>query len=119
MTTPTPTPKRSEQVRICPGCNKIKFLEKEYYRAGKYFQRHCKPCHNALRKNYAIGTIYKKTPTGFFKLSQDKQEGIKKALEENKKLSVIARDYGVKYRTLLKWRADKKAPFENAESINN
>jgi hypothetical protein len=111
------TIKKTEKVKICPGCNKIKFIERDYYKAGKYTQRNCKPCHNALRKKYAVGTIYKKTPTGFFKLTPDKQEGIKKALEENKKLSVIARDYGVKYRTLLKWRADKKAPFNKIDEL--
>jgi len=89
--------------KLCPGCNTHKHLETEFYRAGPYYQKLCKMCHNANRLNYANNTQYQKKPTGFKKLPQEKQDAIINGLKEKKPIKHIARENEIPYITFRSW----------------
>ena len=47
------------QVKLCTKCKKVKPLSGGYYKAGEYWQKFCKICHNNSRIEYK-GVLYKK-----------------------------------------------------------
>ena len=95
----------SENKKLCVGCN-TRYELTEFYRAGRYYQKLCKPCHNVNRKKYSITNFYQKKTTGFKKLSKDKQDIIIKSLADKIPIKHIARDNGVPYITLRMWKLD-------------
>ena len=93
------------KTRNCNGC-KGDFPENRFYRAGKYFQSHCIPCHNARRLTYKR-TKPKPKPkkaTGFSALDFDVRVKIIKQLANGEKLGVVARENNIPYPTLSSWR---------------
>ena len=94
----------------CPECNTHKHLETEFYRAGQYYQKLCKICHNANRLNYSNNTRYEKRITGFKKLPQHKQDAITTAFNEKKPLKHIARENDISYMTLRSWVKKNQIP---------
>ena len=89
--------------KLCVECNIIKPMT-EYYKAGKYWQKHCKFCHNSNRKNFKRTSTYIAKKKGFFALSEEIQQDIKKGLYEKVYMSILAKKYGIKYNNLLNWR---------------
>lgn len=94
----------TKKEKLCVGCDTIKPMT-DYYKAGKYWQKRCKPCHNGMRLNYSIKAYtYKKK--GFKKLSDELQKNI---LEDLKTMDCkcIHEKYGegnFSYNTFLIWK---------------
>jgi hypothetical protein len=68
----------TDSTKLCTKCDKVKSLKNDYYRAGEYYQKYCKECHNNLRLTYVHNnnTKYVKKPTGFIKLPKDLRDNI-------------------------------------------
>ena len=77
-----------ENVKLCVMCNEVKSLDTEYYKAGPFYQKHCKVCHNSIRVKYHSEHYIKKEktpkpiipktpkPKGFNKLPEHIRTGI-------------------------------------------
>lgn len=97
----------SHIVKLCTGCDKVKILENDFYKAGNSWQKYCKICHNEKRGDYVHkGTKYKKRLTGFEKIPIELQKKIQYDIRVKINFKDIAEKYkneGIKYQTLLKW----------------
>lgn len=91
--------------KLCIECNVTKPLEGGYYKAGAYWQKRCKTCHNKLRTRYRKGHV--PTPRyGFAKLQPDVQASIKADIRSGHKKKVIAARYDINYFALARWIRD-------------
>jgi hypothetical protein len=96
-------------MKTCPDCEETKEkCTENFYRAGKSWQRRCKPCHNANRKQYRVKSTYVKKGTGFSKLPQETQEAIKLSISNKSTYKKIAQEHGIKYSTLCMWKRTGK-----------
>jgi hypothetical protein len=97
--------------KLCTGCNLIKFLDLEFHKAGKYYQKLCKICYNQRRNaNYAISTINRTKKTGFKKIPEACRKQIIKHIHDNKNYKLTAATYGIKYSTMLYWKKQNQIP---------
>ena len=107
MTITPPIVKIRKNVKLCSGCDQVLELKDNFYKAGQYWQKTCKKCHNAKRKTYAFNKVTKKKreprPTGFKKLDKETQEKIKYDFYVKITRKKIADKYGIKYVTLTRW----------------
>jgi len=82
-----------EQIKkLCVGCDKTKYVDGNFYKAGNYFQKLCKICHNDKRKKWKIrGKMYD-TPrlSSFQKLPQDIQDSVTKDFQNPKHINTKA-----------------------------
>ena len=94
-----------ETTKLCTGCNTLKTLSEDFYKAGEYYQRLCKVCHNATRKRFKRTVPkYVKRPRGFDKLSPERKEKIIDEYLSGKSMLDIARDNNIKYCSIRNWR---------------
>ncbi len=91
-------------MRICCECKIDKDLDKDYYRAGKWYQKRCKRCHNKQKTIYnrKCNKIYKKV--GFNKLEIEVKEDIIKLLNEKIPYTKICKKYNINYFTFTSWK---------------
>ena len=94
----------SENKKLCVDCNTTYELT-EFYKAGRYYQKLCKLCHNNNRKKYKNNSSYKKRTTGFAKLPFEKRESIITALKNKKPIKHVAAEHEIPYITLRLWRS--------------
>ncbi len=87
--------------KLCTACNNFQPIE-NFYKAGNYHQKRCKPCHNALRKTY--GGYHVKKNTGFKKLSPETQQAVLNDITNKLSCRKIAAKHGIKYQSLLYWK---------------
>jgi len=87
--------------KFCSECKTFQPIE-NFYKAGNYFQKRCKPCHNSLRKTY--GGYHVKTPTGFKKLAPELQQAVLVDITNKLSYRKIAAKHGIKYPALLYWK---------------
>jgi hypothetical protein len=96
---------RMSGVKMCSNCQVAKNLEEDFYKAGKSWQRYCKPCHNARRLDYPRQKAKRVLKLkGFAKLSEEIQNNIKYDIYVRIAFTDIARKYDIKYSTLLSWK---------------
>ena len=88
--------------KVCLEC-KILQSTNNFYKAGKFLQSRCKPCHNNTRSQFKY-TKRPKKPTGFAKLTFEKQVGIIKSIKDGTKLQRVAHEFEIQYQSLLKWK---------------
>ena len=96
----------TESTKLCTGCSLTKSHD-DFYRAGEYLQKLCKPCHNKSRKNYHQKKKYVKKPTGFQKLEKKTRTIIKNSIGKVP-LKDIAKENNVSYSTLCYWNRTGK-----------
>lgn len=97
--------------KTCLSCKQILNREQHFYKAGASYQSRCKPCHIEYRKQFPFTrtkSAYVPKPTGFAKLSPEKQEHLKSLISENKTFKELATLTDIKYATLLSWRKKKQ-----------
>lgn len=111
-------------VKLCVKCNEVKPLEGGFYKAGnRSYQKHCKTCHNIIRKEYQSKTPYISKGTGFKRLPEE----LRKKIEYDKYVKInfknIYQKYKdeypkLKYQTLLRWNRLGQIPnyTENKQS---
>ena len=89
----------------CPGCDMIKSID-DFYKAGKYYQRNCKPCHNKKRTNlYFQNKIPRKN--AFQKLPEEIKSTIVNRLSSGDKLTKICQDLELNYDKFAYYRKAK------------
>ena len=100
------------QMKKCVGCLHDLPREDSFYRAGKWWQSKCKPCHNRARMRYKRTDKYtcKNRTTGFQKLPFETQVAIIRSIKDGMKLLPLSRKHGVNYNTLRSW--DKKGQIK-------
>ena len=104
------------EVKLCSKCNIVKPLEGGYYKAGSYWQKLCKTCHNVSRMNYANNKPpYVRTPTGFKKLPEDLRKKIIYDVHVRVNFKDIWKKYKdeypqIKHQTLCKWARLNQIP---------
>jgi len=108
-------PKIDEQlkkikVKYCSGCDKVKYLEKEFYRAGKSYQKLCIICHNKSRIRYPNLKKYVRKVTGFRKLPEETRNKIRYQVFIRINYRQIAREHKIKYQTLILWKRSGQIP---------
>lgn len=92
-------------MKLCEECNSVKDIEKDFYKAGKSYQRLCKPCHNSKRRNYKVShKPYVPKETGFNKLSEEIRNSILYDISVKVNYKKIAKKYDIKYSTLCYWK---------------
>ena len=94
-------------MKHCITCGQSKPLTESFYRAGRFFQTNCKPCHNQLRKKWKLTSTYVKRPKkphGFLALPIETQALIKHELEELIPLTHIAKHHNINYTTFIHWK---------------
>lgn len=103
-------------VKFCVGCQKVKPLETDYYKAVIGYQKRCKICHNKKRKEYPnIRKPYIPKKNGFQKLPEELQEKIKYDIYVQINFKDIWLKYKdeypmLKYQTMLRWNRKGKIP---------
>lgn len=102
--------KLEDNLKLCRGCDIVKKLDTDYYKAGKVgcFQRLCKNCHNKQRSKWAVKSNYKKKGTGFQLLDPEIQKQIIYEMAVRVPLNEIAKKYNIKYMTFLSWKSKGK-----------
>lgn len=111
-------------VKLCSKCQKVKPLLTGYYKAGKSWQKFCKPCHNERRNEYENPTNYKKTPTGFMKLPEELRNKIIYDIYVRVNFKDIQKKYikeypnMTSYITLLKWNKAGQIPKYDPSTRN-
>lgn len=101
-----------ENVKLCKNCNIVKPIEKEFYKAGKSYQKYCKICHNKKRNTYKNTSNYVKKGTGFNRLDEDLRNKIIYDIYVKTNFREIAKKYdGIKYQTLLIWNRKNQIPL--------
>lgn len=119
---------KKNDVKFCAGCNKIKSLHDNFYKAGKVsYQKHCKTCHNVKRREYIKNNPYLLKGSGYKRLPKEIRDKIeydryikinfkniyKKHKDEYPKLN---------YQTLLRWHRQGQIPEykenDNIKEIN-
>lgn len=101
------------KTKNCKACKIVQPIE-NFYRAGKYYQAKCKPCHNAARDLYKrTPRVYiprprqprkPRKPSGFNKLPFETRVAIIKKINEKQGYPKIAADHGILYATLQLWK---------------
>jgi hypothetical protein len=86
-----------EPTKVCSACLIEKALS-DYYKAGKYHQKRCKPCHNKCKK-------HTKKPTGFLKLPKITRDAVLSDMADNLNMSKISKRHGINYNTLRLWKS--------------
>lgn len=81
--------------KTCPDCEQTLPLT-SFYKAGKYWTKRCKKCHNLKRR--AV-----KKPTGFAKLAPETQQKIRRCMLSRDRTKDIAKSAGVPYSSLRRW----------------
>ena len=105
--------KLEDNLKLCRGCNIVKSLDTDYYRAGtKGHQRLCKICHNKQRSKYKVKSNYTKKGTGFQVLDPEVQKQIIYEISVRVPLNEIAKKYNIKYMTFLNWKSKGKIVME-------
>ena len=95
----------------CPKCDQVKPLEGGYYKAGKYHQRYCIPCHNIRRYEYKFNRKYTKRPKGYNKLPEDLRKNIEFDLYKKISMVQICKKYPIlKYQNLSLWKRKGQIP---------
>lgn len=94
----------TNQKKLCKMCNEVKDLEKDFYKAGKSYQKYCIPCHNKKRYDYPHTYKYEKKLKGFGKLPEETRKNILYDISVRINYKEIAEKYGLKYLTLLSWK---------------
>jgi hypothetical protein len=92
--------------KICPTCNVEKTIDTGFYKAGRYYQRLCKPCHNHLgvgRYARKVANTTKKKK-GFSKLPIDTQKEILEHLNSFHNYKLTAAKFNIGYSTFMGWR---------------
>ena len=95
-----------KNMKHCPDCDTNKPVL-EFYKAGGYYQKRCKICHNKFRRNYKAS--HKKKMTGFGKLPAETQKDI---LEDIKKMTkkAVAEKYNIPYQNITRWTRQGQIP---------
>lgn len=99
----------SRSEKHCPDCDTIKPMS-EYYRAGPYYQRRCKPCHNKTRNKY-----YHKKGNGFEGLPVEIREALTRDINNNMKKKDVATKYNFTYSRVARWCRQGK--FNSTEPV--
>lgn len=93
--------------KVCKDCGENKTIDNYYLLVSQYYSPYCKKCHNHRRT-----LDYRKKPKKarvylWDKLSEETQQLIKDMVKDGKKLPVIAKESGVKYTRLQRFREQK------------
>jgi len=98
-------------LKTCKECKQELPRDANFYKAGKYWQSRCKPCHNKSRKSYKRWVNPNpppKKPRAFQALSFETRCSVIKKINDGVDLKDISRDHDIKYETLKRWKRDDK-----------
>jgi hypothetical protein len=98
--------------KLCTNCNITKSLT-EYYKAGLYYQKHCKLCFN-IKSTTRYSNNKRVTPPklkGFAKLHPVTQNQIIYAVHRGDTIKSISVFQEIKYTTLMSWKKNGKIPI--------
>jgi len=87
--------------KLCLKCNKTLEIE-QFYKAGKYRQKHCKPCYNEPRKK--DNKIYK---IGINTFSLEERKAITNDIQSGMKLKEVAKKNNISYQRLCRFKRRK------------
>lgn len=87
--------------KVCSICHLVLSIE-QFYKAGNYYQKNCKKCHNRKRTQLNIQKNGKRN--AFQKQPEEIQKLIIKGLEDGKKLKHICIDYNLNYPNFSAYR---------------
>jgi hypothetical protein len=97
-----------DNLKLCKACNQIKNLDGDFYKAGPLcYQKYCKLCHNANRKNYAQNSNkpnHIKKVVGFQKIDEETRKKILHDISIKINYREIASKYKIPYQTLVLWK---------------
>lgn len=90
--------------KLCVACGTLKPMC-DYYRAGKYYQKRCKPCHNTMRNAYPHSNKYIPKKKGFNKLPLETRLKIVEELDTVPLETIWAKykNGNFTYRTFKSW----------------
>lgn len=97
-------------LKTCKECKEELPRDENFYKAGKYWQARCKPCHNKSRTSYKRWVAPKKPkkPRAFQALSFENRCSVIKKINDGVGLKDIAQEHDIKYETLRRWKRDGK-----------
>lgn len=100
-----------QQKKYCKGCDTIKILDEDFYKAGASHQKYCKSCHNSNRKYYAQNPKVKeriKKELGFKKIDEETRKNILHDISIKINYKEIAAKYNLVYQSLVLWKRQGK-----------
>lgn len=93
--------------KTCKECKENLPRDANFYKAGKYWQSRCKPCHNKMRnqfKTWVNPNPPPKKPRGFQALSFETRCRIIQKINGGTTYKDVAQEFGIKYGTLIQWK---------------